>query len=177
MYKPKAGDRVEFVGADWYYGAALTGDRGTVMEDDKGLAYVLWRDKHSIPPWSLCRRIDEEIVMPKVGDRAEVASPTEQWLDACKDFYGRVYSHCTSANIDSLAHELHRKHVELFPPPETKDPVCPKCGCGETTVWYCDGKRLNPEALCFKRARGDEHMHRFCANCDYEWLEPCLDAK
>lgn len=169
VYEPKAGDRVEFVGGEGYCGILRLGWQGTVYIAE-GTAYVSWDDMmhddmmhDCILPQSMCRLLDE------AGDKPQMP-PHWQWIVACMDF------HAATDNLGWLAEKLRRKHVELFPLPEPKDPVCAKCGHRETTVWYCNGRRLAGD-LCFKRGDGTEYMHRFCANCGYQWLEPCADAE
>ena len=109
MYKPKAGDRVEFVGADWYGGPLQPlrpGDKGTVQVVGQGKASILcvaWDNWYiCIPPWSLCRLLDKD---------AEEVFPLGEWIDACLVFRS------AGGDLGRLACNLHRKHVELFPVP------------------------------------------------------------
>ena len=53
--------------------------------------------------------------------------------------------------------------------------VCPKCGHGAIDVWFCAGGR--PGKRCWDDFTDtQEHLHRQCRGCHYEWQEACLDA-
>lgn len=48
--------------------------------------------------------------------------------------------------------------------------ACPKCGCADVDVKYCVSA---PLYSC--KGVEEEHMHRKCTRCRYEWLERPLD--
>ena len=142
MYKPKAGDRVEFVGANWYRGILRAGERGTVVFIG-GEFVVLW-DKQQFgfaPHWSLCRLIERDGPL----------SLMEQWRE---EFWELYEANAGDDLHDDLAEVVHRLHVELFP--EVKDGVCHKCRCEDIELRYCDGA----SQICFAIHRyNGEHMH------------------
>ena len=49
---------------------------------------------------------------------------------------------------------------------------CPKCGHKDVHTGYCASGR--PAMICWLIV-DDEHLHRYCQRCHYEWLEACLD--
>jgi hypothetical protein len=54
------------------------------------------------------------------------------------------------------------------------DLPCPKCGCTDVRIRYCDGCQLRhyrSNTLADDQCRdGDpEHFHRTCARCTYAW--------
>ena len=54
---------------------------------------------------------------------------------------------------------------------------CPKCGHDDITVHYCRGRESQRTTyeLCWKEGIEDEHLHRKCCRCHYEWLEKCIE--
>ena len=89
-------------------------------------------------------------------------------------------------------------------PPYNENPICPKCWSQHVAVFYCqpaatsgdvrdraDALRLahHDASLCtgltpkVERAKstavptvGDEHLHRQCERCRFEWLEACASS-
>lgn len=66
------------------------------------------------------------------------------------------------------------------------DPVCPACSYPTTASFeWCPGSGHTP-IVCWpfqREARPAEkdlvhlpHLHRKCQQCNYMWIEPCLDA-
>ena len=63
------------------------------------------------------------------------------------------------------------KNLPIF----TEDPVCSKCGWTNITTAYAAGRCLTYDLLpCHKLERFQEHMHRRCLRCGYEWIENVL---
>lgn len=82
--------------------------------------------------------------------------------------------------------------------PFNQQSPCPKCGSDRTSFRYCPGDETTavgyepPRSLVNGQQQaprppictlgtdqaplGKEHMHRWCANCQYEWAEATLDA-
>ena len=56
------------------------------------------------------------------------------------------------------------------------DAGCPKCangtGKGEAQTKYCPGRLTKAAVICF--GRREEHLHRKCGRCGFEWLEGCV---
>ena len=48
---------------------------------------------------------------------------------------------------------------------------CLKCGSYKVSTKYCN---LGGWEIC--KEIKTEHLHRRCENCDYVWLEECLDS-
>lgn len=47
---------------------------------------------------------------------------------------------------------------------------CTKCGAIDISIIYCSGGT----STCYKY---EEHIHRTCRRCGYNWTEMCLDSK
>lgn len=54
--------------------------------------------------------------------------------------------------------------------------ACPKCNHGEIAFAWCPGKihTLPPEVRQTCQA-DNEHLHRVCTRCNFEWRERCAD--
>ena len=52
---------------------------------------------------------------------------------------------------------------------------CPKCGCDNSKVEFCQGIGGKTKKTGCETA--GEHLHRTCSRCGFEWTELCLDAK
>lgn len=55
---------------------------------------------------------------------------------------------------------------------------CPMCAHRDVTVEYC-GRVLETsrrKASCRGNETGNDHLHRVCRRCGYEWLEMTWDA-
>lgn len=54
---------------------------------------------------------------------------------------------------------------------------CPKCAYEKVRVWYCEKEQ--PALICWcalDEMDDDEHFHRTCERCFYEWLEKTLQS-
>lgn len=51
---------------------------------------------------------------------------------------------------------------------------CPKCGCGEHLMAFCNPDIGNQPSVRGCELQG-EHVHRICRACKYPWIERCLD--
>jgi hypothetical protein len=60
---------------------------------------------------------------------------------------------------------------QQLPPVNTINVRCPKCNHDDITLMYCEGAR--PAQLCWPYHH-DEHHHRHCTRCHYEWLEAVI---
>ena len=49
--------------------------------------------------------------------------------------------------------------------------TCPKCGIKDIGSSYCMGNANN--IRCYYDI--NEHIHRICVRCQYQWVEKCLD--
>ena len=52
--------------------------------------------------------------------------------------------------------------------------TCRKCGCTDIKTEYCEHKGGRLMEICWCKV-DDEHMHRTCERCRYEWLEAVLN--
>jgi hypothetical protein len=52
-----------------------------------------------------------------------------------------------------------------------KDRKCPKCGTPDAGVKYCDGSLVPWNSSCKRGDVANEHFHRACKTCGFEWLE------
>lgn len=52
---------------------------------------------------------------------------------------------------------------------------CPKCGSPEVRTQYCAGIYYKIHVLACQYSQ-EEHMHRICLSCEYDWKELPLDA-
>lgn len=57
---------------------------------------------------------------------------------------------------------------------------CSKCGYKTVGTIYCDQKLLNEEhVMCtdyigMGSRKEQEHLHRVCERCKFEWIERCI---
>lgn len=61
----------------------------------------------------------------------------------------------------------------------TPDATCIKCGWYKVKVLYCPGGTDDNRVglSCFADTAGQEHLHRQCKRCGYEWHEKTLDVE
>lgn len=53
--------------------------------------------------------------------------------------------------------------------------ACRKCGCKDIYVRWEPGIHWSSVArMC---TRQQEHLHRYCRNCGWDWTEPPLDVE
>ena len=56
--------------------------------------------------------------------------------------------------------------------PYDPDGKCLKCGWGEASTHYHPGGIWGATG-CPR----EEHLHRYCQRCGYDWIEACLEEK
>ncbi len=61
-------------------------------------------------------------------------------------------------------------------PPYSPCTKCPKCGHDDIHTRYVAHGGRYGQPCEFKSYRENEHLHRYCRRCSYEWCEACLAA-
>ena len=59
-----------------------------------------------------------------------------------------------------------------------KNSTCEKCGETDINTYYCEGSErsfFNSKCRDYRNRIKEEHLHRRCKNCNFEWLEACFE--
>lgn len=65
-------------------------------------------------------------------------------------------------------------------PPFDAEATCVKCAWEDVRVLHCASRTYSSYDLCYEigqREPYEDHFHRTCGRCHYEWLEAPLDAQ
>jgi hypothetical protein len=62
-------------------------------------------------------------------------------------------------------------------PPYRPDGRCSKCGYEDISTQYVEPDRPYAYGCRFHKTTNDEHLHRYCRRCGYEWAEACIEQE